>query len=130
MTIFSAMTVNLLWYGLFGAARSFVIENTGTAITRGNPTPYDIEKLQQMRRVWREPLLRIVAGLIAFSIFLLVPYLIYRDWLVVGIAELVFMFFGSLIGLLGYRMSAVNNIALQAIAPIICLVALYFVFAR
>ena len=116
----------LLWPLSFGLTRSFIIESTGASLTRGDATAADKEKLASMRAIWREPSLRIIGTIGAVSVFLLVPYLLYANWLIYGVLQVAAIAGGSFLGFACYRMRALNNVLMRLTAPPLLFIALYF----
>ena len=127
MAKFEVLYVHAAYCLIYGTFRSFIIENTGAAVSRGDATDYDIQKLQSARSIWREPSLRLIGTVSAFSAFLLIPYLFYRDWLILGLVESAVIVAGSFFGRSIYRTNGLNNRILQLISPFFCFGAIYFI---
>ena len=110
---------DILWCIVFSVARSFILENTGAAITRESATEYDYEKLKQMRKIWREPSLWLIGLISSLSFFCIIPYLIYRDGFIVSLLEFAGMIVGTHLGMFAYRNNSINNSLLRFISPFI-----------
>ena len=125
--IVAAVRSDLLFYLIYSIARSFIFESTGASFTRGDTKDADQQKLNAMRAIWREPSLRLIGMVSAFSLFLIVPYVLYRDWFARALLELVAIAIGTPVGIWLYRSNVLNNMLTRATTPPTFVVACYFI---
>ena len=123
----NAIRSDLIFYFVYSITRSFIFESTGARFTRGGATDADKLKLNAMRAIWKEPGLRAIGIISSFSVFALVPYLLYRDWLATALLELLAIAIGTPVGISLYRSNILNNALTRTIAPLAFIAACFFI---
>ena len=125
--IFNAFRWELVWPLLYSVTRSFILESTGASITRGDATEIDIAKLAAMRSIWPEPSLWFIGVVSAASLFPLVPYLLYKNWLTYAVLQVCAIAVGGALGILIYYGRLLNIAAMRLVAPLLFFTSLFFI---